>query len=257
MARTTYFGRIARGAKGAAADAVLSPRQIVISSARPVAVAAGDSGHDLSTMTPRTSARRPASIEAASRREEPRFAATAKFSRRRYRARRQSIGAGRERKPSRDLDAQFSAMQTRRPAQKPDTSSSAGVAMRERGQMPPRRSLESVARPDVAAPRCAWSGRERRNLPFHRPRRRRTRPKLWNRRDHLRPGGPPLTSAYRPDAASTRGRAGCRSVRWRSGSSVHRAAAGESCASRDGASRAAAAGERSDASYHADSARSV
>src|SRR5271154_5780585 len=48
VARSTYFGRIARGAKGAAADAVLSPPKLLFRPPPPrLPFAAGDFGSDL------------------------------------------------------------------------------------------------------------------------------------------------------------------------------------------------------------------
>jgi len=61
---------------------------------------------------------------------------------------------------------------------------------------------------------------KRRNLSLHQPQHRRTRSKLCNRREHLRRGGrrsPRHIGLMRPQPRA----AGCRSVRWKSGSSVH------------------------------------
>ena len=72
------------------------------------------------------------------------------------------------------------------------------------GQMPPSGASNLLHGPTFrTSMRLVRS--ERRNLSFHRPRRRRTRPKLWNRARPSSTRRAPLTSAYRPDAASTTG----------------------------------------------------
>jgi hypothetical protein len=205
MARTSYFGRIARGAKGAAANAVLSPPKLLFRPPPRLPFAAGDSGHDLiddDAVNRRSSPG--VDRKVASRREEPLFAAHQSSAGDAIEPARQSIGAGRERRPSRDFDAQFSAMQTRRPAQTLGTPSSAGVPMRERRTAATERRLESVARPDVAHLDAA--GQERATKPVLPP----TAPQT-PATEALEPARSSstrraaLTSAYRPDAASSTG----------------------------------------------------
>jgi hypothetical protein len=205
MARTTYFGRIARGAKGAAADAVLSPPKLLFRPPPRLPFAAGDPGHDLiddDAANQRSSAGIDRKV--GSRRDEPRLAEQQSSAGDAIEPARQSIGAGRKRRPSRDFDAQFSALQTQRPAQTPDTSSSAGAAMRERRTDAAERRIESVARPDVA--HLDAPGQERATKPVVPPTAAQT-----HATEALEPARPsstwraPLTSAYRPDAASSTG----------------------------------------------------
>ena len=205
MARTTYFGRIARGAKGAAADAVLSPPKLLFRPPPRLPFAVGDLGHDLindDAANQRSS--RGIDRKVASPRQEPLFAEQQSSPVDTSEPSRQSIGVGRERITSRDSDALFSAMQTRRPAQTLDTPSNAGVAMRERGTDAAERRLESVARPDL--PHLDASAQERATKPVVPPTGAQT-----HATEALEPARTsssrraPLTSAYRPDAASTTG----------------------------------------------------
>jgi len=205
MARTTYFGRIARGAKGAAADAVLSPPKLLFRPQPRLPFAAGDPGHDLIDDDAANQRSSPGiDRKVGSRRGEPRFAEQQSSPDDAIEPARQSIGAGRERMPSRDFDAQFSAVQTQRPALTPDTSSSEDVAMRERRSDAAEGSLESVARPDVA--HLEAPGQERATKPVVPPTAAQT-----HATEALEPARPssirraPLTSAYRPDAASSTG----------------------------------------------------
>jgi hypothetical protein len=205
VARTTYLGRIARGANGAAADAVLSPPKLLFRPPLRLPFAAGDLGHDLiddDAANQRSS--RGIDRKVAGRREEPLFAEQQSSAGDAIEPSRQSIGAGRERRPSGDFDAQFSALETRRPAQTPDTSSSAGGAIRERRTDAAEGSHESVARPDVA--HLDATGPEPATKPVVPPTAAQT-----HATEALEPARPsstrraPLTSAYRPDAASTTG----------------------------------------------------
>ena len=203
MARTTYFGRIARGAKGAAADAVLSPPKLLFRPTPRLPFTAGDPGLDLIDDDAANQRSSPGiDRKVASRREELPFADQQSPAGDAIEPSRQSIDAGRERLPARDFDAQFSALQTRRPAQTPDTSASEGVATRERGTDAAERRLESVARPDVAHLDAA--GQERATKPVVPPTAAQT-----HATENLEPSRPsstrraPLTSAYRPDAASS------------------------------------------------------
>ena len=205
MARTSYFGRIARGAKGAAADAVLSPPKLLFRPPPRLPFAAGDPGHDLIDDDAANQRSSPGiDRKVASRREEHLFAEQQTSAIDAVEPARQSIGAGRERRPARDFDAQFSAMQTQRPAQTPDTSASAGVAMRERRTDAAEQRVESAARPDVAHLDAA--GQERATKPVFPPTAPQTRAT-----EALEPARPsstrraPLTSAYRPEAASSTG----------------------------------------------------
>lgn len=205
MARTTYLGRIARGAKGAAADAVLSPPKLLFRPPPRLPFAAGDSGHELIDDDAANQRSSPGiDRKVASRREEPLFAAPRSSAGDAIEPPRQSIGAGRERIASRDFDAQLSAMQTQRPAPTTATSSSAGDAMRERRTDAAERRLESVARPDL--PHLDALGQERATKPVVAPTAVQT-----HATEALEPARPsstrraPLTSAYRPDAASTTG----------------------------------------------------
>ena len=202
MARTTYFGRIARGAKGAAADAVLSPPKLLFRPQPRLPFAAGDFGHDLIDDDAANHRSSPSiDRKVASRRQEHPFAEQQSSAGDAIEPARQSIGAGRERRPSRDFDAQFSAMQTQRPAQTEDTPSSAGVAMRERRTDAAERRLESVARPDL--PHLDAPGQERATKPVVPPTAAQT-----HATEALEPARPSstrraaLTSAYRPDGAS-------------------------------------------------------
>ena len=204
MTRTTYLGRIARGAKGAAADAVLSPPKLLFRPQPRLPFAAGDPGHDL--IDDDAADQRSSGIDrkSASRREAPVFAEQQSSAGDAIEPARQSIGAGRERRPSRDFDAQFSAMQTQRPAQTPDTSSSEGVAMRERRTDAAEWRIESVARPDLL--HLDAPGQQRATKPVVPPTAAQT-----HATEALEPARPssarraPLTSAYRPDAASITG----------------------------------------------------
>ena len=206
--------------------------------------AAGDSGHDLIDDDAANQRSSPGiDRKVASRREEPLFAEQQSSAGDAIEPSRHSIGAGRERKPSRDFDAQFSAMQTQRPAQTPDTPSSAGVAMRERRTDAAERRLESVARPDVAHLDAA--GQERATKPVVPPTAAQT-----HATEDLEPARPSstrraaLTSAYRPDAASDHGRRVADRFDGNPDRQSTCAAAGENCESREGEG-AAAAGERS------------
>jgi hypothetical protein len=152
VARTTYFGRIARGAKGAAADAVLSPPKLLFRPPPRLPFAAGVSGHELIDDNAANQRSSPGIDRKVASREEPLFAGQQSSAGDAIESPRQPIAAGRERMPSRDFDAQFSAMQTQSPAQTPDTPASAGVSMRERRTDAAERRLES------AAPRCFRSG---------------------------------------------------------------------------------------------------
>ncbi len=205
MARTSYFGRIARGAKGAAADAVLSPPKLLFRPTPRLPFAAGDPGHDLiddDAANQRSSSG--VDRKVASRREEPLFAAQQSSAGDAIEPSGNSIGAGRERKQSRDFDAQFFAPQTQRPAQTLETPSSAGVAMRERRTDAAERRVESVARPDVAHLDAA--AQERATKPVVPPPAAQT-----HATDNLEPSRlsstrrAALTSAYRPDAGSRTG----------------------------------------------------
>lgn len=205
MARTSYFGRIARGAKGVAADAVLSPPKLLFRPTPRLPFAAGDSSHDLiddDAANQRSS--RGIDRKVAGRREEPLFAEQQSSAGDAIEPSRQSIGAGRERRSARDFDAQLSALETRRPAQTPDTSSSAGLAMRERRTDAAERRVESVARPDL--PQLDASAQERATKPVVPPTAAQT-----HATENLEPSRlastrrAPLTSAYRPDAASSTG----------------------------------------------------
>ena len=205
MARTSYFGRIARGAKGAAADAVLSPPKLLFRPPPRLPFAAGDSGHDLIDDDAANQRSSPGiDRKVASRREEPLFAEQQSSAGDAIKPSRQSIDSGREQKPSRNFDAQFSATQTQPPAQTPDTPSSAGVAMRERRTDAAEGSLESVARPDVA--HLDAPDQERAAKPVVPPSAAQT-----HATEALEPARPSstrraaLTSAYRPDAASDTG----------------------------------------------------
>ena len=205
MARTTYFGRIARGAKGAAADAVLSPPKLLFRPPPRLPFAAGDLGHDLIADDAANRRSSPGiDRKVASRRAEHPFAEHQSSAGDAIEPSRQSIDAGRERIPARDLDAQFSALQTRRPAQTADTPSSAGVAMRDRRTDAAERRVESVARRDLAHLDAA--GQERATKPVVPPTAAQT-----HATEALEPARPSstrraqLTSAYRPDAASTTG----------------------------------------------------
>jgi hypothetical protein len=205
MARTSYFGRIARGAKGAAANAVLSPPKLLFRPPPRLPFAAGDSGHDLIDDNAANQRSLPGiDRKVASRREEPLFAEHQSSAGDTIEPARQSIGTGRERRPSRDFDAQFSAIQTQRPAQTPDTPSREGGAIRQRRTDAAEGSLESVARPDVAHLDAA--GQERATKPAV-P----TTAAQTHATENLEPSRPSstrraaLTSAYRPDAASTTG----------------------------------------------------
>ena len=149
MARTTYFGRIARGAKGAAADAVLSPPKLLFRPQPRLPFTAGDPGHDLIDDDAANQRSSPGiDRKVASRREEPLFAEQQSSAGDAIEPARHSIGAGRERKPSRDFDAQFSAMQTQRPAQTP------GYFLERR-----RRDARAQDRCRRAAPRICCTAR--------------------------------------------------------------------------------------------------
>jgi len=205
VARTTYFGRIARGAKGAAADAVLSPPKLLFRPPPRLPFAAGDLGHDL--IGDDAANQRPSpgvDRKVASRREEHPFTEQQSSAGDAVEPSRRSIGAGRERRPSRDFDSQFSATQTRRPEKTLDTPSSAGAAMRVRGTEASDRRLESVARPDL--PHLDAPGQEQATKSVAPPTATQT-----HAIEALQPARAsstrraPLTSAYRPDAASTTG----------------------------------------------------
>ena len=108
MARTTYFGRIARGAKGAAADAVLSPPKLLFRPPPRLPFAAGVSGHDLIDGNAANLRSSPGiDRKVASRREEPLFAEQQSSAGDAIEPSRQTIAPGRERRPARDFDAQF------------------------------------------------------------------------------------------------------------------------------------------------------
>jgi len=203
MARSTYFGRIARGAKGAAADAVLSPPKLLFRPPPRLPFTAGDLGHDLigEDAADRRSSRG-IDRKVASRREEHQFAENQSSVGDAIEPARQSIGAGLERRPSRDFDAQFSATQTRRPEKTPDTPSTASVAMRERGTDAAERRLESVVPRDL--PHLDTSAHERAARPVAPPTAAQT-----HATEVLEPARPSssrraaLTSAYRPDATTS------------------------------------------------------
>ena len=156
-------------------------------------------------MTPQTSARRPASIE--------RLPAVAKSLRSpSSKVQPATLSSRLDSQSVPDASGDRRAISMRNfprckrnvPRKAPDTSSSAGVAMRERGQMPPS-GASNLLYGQTFRTLMRLIRRERRNLSFHRLRRRRTRPKLWNRARSSSTRRAQLTSAYRPDAASTTG----------------------------------------------------
>jgi hypothetical protein len=205
MARSTYLGRIALGAKGAAVDAVLSPPKLLFRPPPRLPFAAGDLGDDLIGDEAANRRSLPGiDRKVAGRREELPFAEQQSSAGDAIEPARQSIDAGRERMPSRDFDAQFPAVRTQRPVQTPETPSSGGGAIRERRTDAVDRRLESLASRDL--PHLDASTHERATKPVAAPTSAQTY--ATEVLEPLRTSSSrrsQLTSAYRPDTASATG----------------------------------------------------
>ena len=156
-------------------------------------------------MTPQTSARRPASIEKLPAVAKSLGSPSSKVQPATLSSRLDSQSVPDASGDRRAISMRnFPRCKRNAPRKPPDTSSSAGVAMRERRTDATERRLESVVRPDL--PHLDAPNQERATKPVVPPTAAQTH--ATEALEHARSSSTrraPLTSAYRPDAASTTG----------------------------------------------------